>query len=159
MRTRRNQTTTPTPLWAFGLVLLIGATMVGMVRLAMAANHWGPGVGDIISFGEPRPVLAPRVDFAVTRLTRAGAARCRLDSAMLARAGGSLIVEAAAPDRMAGYRVHWAGGPTSAGAADCGRDVELLVGPTALGSLATAAGGFGVGQRSMLPLIGSQPST
>lgn len=154
MRTKRNGTTTPTPLWAFGLVLLLGVAMVSMVRLAMAANRWGPGVGDIINFGGPRPTLAPRVRFAVDRLTPGGTERCRLDLAMLARAGGSLIVETAAPGQRDGYRVHWAGGPTSAGAADCGREANLVISGSALGSLATAAGGFGVGHRSMLPLLG-----
>lgn len=154
MRTRRNGTASPTPLWAFGLVLALGVAMVSMVRLALAANQWGPNVGDIIDFGGPRPALAPRVRFAAGRLEPTGAARCRLDSAMLARAGGSLIVESAAPGQPQGYRVHWAGGPTSAGAGDCGRQAELVVSGTALGSLATAAGGFGVTHRSMLPLLG-----
>ena len=154
MRTRRNDETAPTPLWAFALVLVLGVAMVGMVRLAMAANTWGPGVGDIIRFAGPAPELAPRVRFRVTRVGPNGGSLCRLDSKLLRRAGGSLIVESAAQPELDGYLVHWAGhGPTSAGA-DCGARAELRVSAAALGSLATAAGGFGVTHRTMLPLLG-----
>ena len=153
MQTRHGPDTTATPLWAFGLVLAIGVAMVMLVRLAIAADSWGPPVGAIISFAGPRPVLSPVVHFQVRRADTG--ALCRLDSARLRAAGGSLIVEAKAPGLRHGYRVHWAGaGPTSA-RSDCGRDAELRVSASALGSLATAAGGFGVGQRSMLPLLDS----
>ncbi len=154
MRTKRNDEMAPTPLWAFALVLVLGVAMVGMVRLAMAANTWGPGVGDIIRFSGPRPTLAPHVRFRVARVGPNGASLCQLDSTLLRRADGSLIVEATARPELHGYLVHWAGqGPTSTDA-DCGNRAELRVSAAALGSLATAAGGFGVTHRSMLPLLG-----
>ena len=153
MRTRHEPETTATPLWAFGLVLAIGVAMVMLVLLAMAANSWGPPVGAIISFAGPRPVLAPHVRFQVRRADTG--ALCQLDSDRLRAAGGSLIVEAVAPGVRHGYRVHWAGaGPTSA-TSDCGTNAELRLSAATLGSLATAAGGFGVDHRSMLPLLGS----
>ena len=155
MRTKRNGTTAPTPLWAFGLVLVLGVTTIGMVRLAQQAGHWGPGVGDIVSFAAPGPALAPAVTFAVARLAADGQETCRLDSTTMARGGGSLVVEAAAPGQRDGYRAHWAGGPTSTGADDCGRQAELVLSGSDLGALAAAAGGFGVGHRSMLPLLGA----
>ena len=46
-------------------------------------------------------------------------------------------------------RAHWAGGPTAAGAADCGRNAELLLRPSAIEQLAVAAGGFGVADKRM----------
>lgn len=154
MRTKRNGTTAPTPMWAFGLVLMLGITTIGMVRLAQQANHWGPGVGDIVSFAASRPALAPVVTLAAIRLGPEGSVTCRLDSKTMAKARGSLIVEAAAPGRRDGYRTHWAGGPTSTGAEDCGPQAELVLSGSDLGSLAAAAGGFGVENRSMLPLLG-----
>jgi hypothetical protein len=154
MRTKRNGTTAPTPLWVYGLVLMLGATMLGMVRLAEAANHWGPGVGDIVSFSGPRPELAPAVDFTVTRMGAAGPVACVLDSKTMEKTQGSLIVEAAAPGVEDGYRAYWAGGATSAGSQSCGPHAELVLSGSDLGSLAAAAGGFGVDHRSMLPLLG-----
>lgn len=159
MRTKRNGTAAPTPLWAFGLVLALGVTTVGMVRLAQEANHWGPGVGDIVSFDTSRPALAPEVTLAVTRLGGAGPVSCQLNSKTMASSRGSLIVEAAAPEQRDGYRAHWAGGHTSTGAEDCGRNVELVLSGNDLGSLAAAAGGFGVDHRSMLPLLGDSLNT
>ena len=154
MRTKRNGTTAPTPLWAYGLVLALGVTMVSMVRLAQAANHWGPSVGDIVSFAGARPALAPEVTFTVSRLGGAGPVSCRLDSDVMTRSGGSLVVEAAAPGRDEGYRAHWAGGPTSAGTTDCGKDAELVLSGNNIAALASAAGGFGVRHRTMLSLVG-----
>ncbi|MGC8476651.1 MAG: hypothetical protein ACP5NP_09890 [Acetobacteraceae bacterium] len=152
MQTRHGPNTTSTPLWAFGLVLALGVAMVTLVRMAIAANNWGPPVGSIVSFTGARPVLAPVVRFPARRANTG--AYCVLNSARLRAAGGSLIVEAVQPGRRHGYLVHWAGaGPTSA-RSDCGRDAELRLSGADVGSLATAAGGFGVGQRSMLPLLG-----
>jgi len=154
MSTKRNGTTAPTPLWAFGLVLMLGVTTIGMVRLAQQAGHWGPGVGDIVSFAPPRSPLAPVVSLATIRLDPDGAVSCRLNSQVMAQSRGSLIVESVTPGQRDGYRAYWAGGPTSTGAQDCGSRAELVLSGSDLGSLATAAGGFGVGHRSMLPLLG-----
>lgn len=153
MNTKRNGTTTPTPLWAYGLVLALGVTTIGMVRLAQAANRWGPGVGDIVSFSGPRPTLAPEVKLTAIRREPDERGVCRLDSRVMSRSHGSLVVESALPDRRHGYFVHWAGGPTSAGAGDCGTQAQLILSGSALGALATAAGGFGVQHRSMLPSL------
>ncbi|MBW4093191.1 MAG: hypothetical protein HIU82_19135 [Proteobacteria bacterium] len=159
MRTKRNGTTAPTPLWAYGLVLALGVTALSMVRLAQAADHWGPGVGDIVSFATPRPALAPQVAFTATRVGPSGPTTCRLDSSVMAKTRGSLVVESAAPGAQHRYRAHWAGGPTSAGPNDCGSQAELLLTGGDLGSLASAAGGFGVGHRSMMPLLGDSLAT
>ena len=155
MRTKRNGTTAPTPLWAYGLVLALGVTALSMIRLAQEADHWGPGVGDIVSFATPSPTLAPAVDFTAIRLGAGGPVACRLDSQTMAKTHGSLVVEAASPDRHDRYRAHWAGGPTSTGPNSCGARAELVLSGGELGSLASAAGGFGVTQRSMMPLLGN----
>ncbi|MDE2580079.1 MAG: hypothetical protein KGL52_00435 [Rhodospirillales bacterium] len=152
---KRNGTTTPTPLWAFGLVLAVGVTALGMMRLAQAARSWGPGVGEIVSFAQPRPPLAPTVRFTVTRLDAGGPTTCTLDSTTMARSHGSLIVEAVAPGMTRGYRAHWSGGPTATGGGDCGAQANLALSGADLGSLASAAGGFGADHRSMLPLLGN----
>lgn len=159
MSTKRNGTTAPTPLWAYGLVLALGVMTLSMIRLAQAADHWGPGVGDIVSFATPSPALAPEVAFTATRVGPGGTTACQLNSRIMAKTHGSLVVEAAMPGEHDRYRAHWAGGPTSTGPNNCGPRAVLLLSGGDLGSLASAAGGFGVGHRSMMPLLGDSLST
>jgi hypothetical protein len=60
---------------------------------------------------------------------------------VLHRSGGSLVVESQADG--GGYHMHWAGVRTSADAADCGTDADLIVRRQVLDVLATYAGGYG----------------
>ncbi|MGH7043910.1 MAG: hypothetical protein ACREFY_17530 [Acetobacteraceae bacterium] len=153
MRTNRKETTPLTPLWAYGLVFALGVMMLLMVRLAQEASHWGPRVGAIVSFAPPSPGMAPDVDLTVTRLGPRGPVPCRLDSKVMAKTHGSLVIEATVPDQLHRYVVHWAGGPTSTGTDNCGTQADLVLGGESLGTLASAAGGFGTLHRSMLPVL------
>lgn len=143
MRVRRNGSAQPTPQLGILLALIMGATILGMVRMAQQANAWGPSVGDIVSFAHVRPAFSPRVAFDVTRLGPAGAkTTCRVDSRVMRKTGGSLVVEAIQPT--GAYVARWVGGATSAGARNCGESAELLLKATDVAALATSAGGFGV---------------
>ena len=143
MRVRRNGSVQPTPQLGILLALIMGATILGMVRMAQQANAWGPSVGDIVSFAHVRPAFSPRVAFDVTRLGPAGGkATCRVDSRVMRKTGGSLVVEAIQPT--GAYVARWVGGATSAGARNCGESAELLLKATDVAALATSAGGFGV---------------
>ena len=143
MRVRRNGSAQPTPQLGILLALIMGVTIVGMVRMAQQANHWGPNVGDIVSFTHVRPAFSPRVAFDVTRLGPAGAQEtCRMDSRVMRKVGGSLVVEAVQPT--GGYVTRWVGGDTSAGTGTCGESAILLLNGSDIAALATSAGGFGV---------------
>ena len=143
MRVRRNGSALPTPQLGIVLALIMGATILGMVRMAQQANAWGPSVGDIVSFAHVRPAFSPRVAFDVTRLGPAGeTTTCRVDSRVMRKTGGSLVVEAIRPT--GAYVARWVGGATSAKAVDCGESAELLLQGRDVAALATSAGGFGV---------------
>ena len=143
MRVRRNGSAQPRPQLGILLALITGATVLGMVRMAQQANAWGPSVGDIVSFGHVRPAFSPRVVFDVTRLGPAGGdATCRVDSRVMRRTGGSLVVEAIQPK--GAYVARWVGGATSAGARSCGESAALLLKGRDVAALAASAGGFGV---------------
>jgi hypothetical protein len=65
----------------------------------------------------------------------------------MAQAGGSLVVEQRL-DGLQAYRVHWAGGATSAGVANCGNEADLIVERADLQLLSNAVGGPGVVHRT-----------
>jgi len=126
------------------VVALVG--LAGAVKIAQTAVDLGPAVGDIVQF-DPKGYLPVDVHTQVTA-TRADATGCVLDLEAIHRYGGSLIVEQRYPgnaDRR--YRVHWAGRQSAAGAADCGRDADLMLDDSNLDLLAMAAGGWGVGHK------------
>jgi hypothetical protein len=62
---------------------------------------------------------------------------CVLKPAVMAAAHGSLVVEQRRGDGRT-FRIHWAGGPTSDGGADCGSAADLTVGLTAMQTLLNA---------------------
>lgn len=142
------------PTNAMGLGLAVGFVLallaLGGSVLAQEIEAHKPGVGDMIAFRAGRSdshdmpagmqaLIARADDPTPSRKT------CILDAQTMIAAGGSLIVEASDPDRTAGYRVHWAGGPTSRGPADCGHASDLFISGSDLAALGAAAGGFGVG--------------
>jgi hypothetical protein len=137
------------------------ATFLSVVVAAVAvaqANVVTPQLGDIVSFkpGAEVPALL-RFDIAARRLGPGGAAAaCTLEPTVIARQGGSLVVEAAlrGGDEPA-YVVHWAGARTSAGAADCGTDAELVLSRADLENVARTAGGFGVDKKRLSPMLGA----
>ncbi len=120
---------------------LVVAAVAGTAAGLAAEMRLSPRPGDIVAFDPGRAVPLDLHTAVSARRVRGG--RCTLDTGFLAARAGSLIVEQTRqPDGLA--RAHWAGGPTAAGAADCGDDAELLLRPRAIEQLAMAAGGFGV---------------
>lgn len=70
---------------------------------------------------------------------------CTMDPAVIAREGGSLVVEARDDQASAPqYRVQWAGPHSAKGAGDCAGSADIAVSRIDLQKLANAAGGFGV---------------
>lgn len=144
-------------------VLVVFATFAGVAVRAVGeeVRALAPSLGDIVSFAN---VPTDPGSALVLTAERAGAPRgrtCVLDTAVMAKSGGSLFVEAGNPAAAGGsrahwrvhWRVHWAGGATSAGPADCGRNAELLLSANQLQELASSVGGFGAptGRRVDLP--------
>ena len=133
-----------------GLAIFLGV-VIAAAEVAQA-NSVTPVVGDIIAFraGVDVPRSLQSRDPRRSRHLPSGSPSrgCILDPAIMARAGGSLVVEAARSAGRPDYVVHWAGGRTSAGELDCGTDVDLVLDDTALGQLARIVGGFGVDQRA-----------
>jgi hypothetical protein len=131
---------------ALAMLGLIVATVAGTAAGLVTQLHLSPRVGDIVAFDPGQPVALDLHAAVSARRVRGGS--CTLDTGFLSARTGSLIVEQAnRPDGL--ERVHWAGGPTAAGAASCGRDAELLLRPSAIEQLAVAAGGFGVADKRM----------
>jgi hypothetical protein len=129
-----------------GLIASLLAGGVAMVATATTLDL-GPKVGDILVFRSGARVPADW-EFAVIRSDPA-APSCSLRPDVMASHGGSLVVE----ERFAkprSYRVHWAGGPTGAGAADCGESADLMVPGTDLQLLSNAVGGPGVERSSFI---------
>jgi hypothetical protein len=126
--------------------LIAGLLAGGTAMVATATTlDLGPKVGDILVFrhGARLPV---DWEFAVTRSAPDPAA-CSLRPHVMAAHGGSLVVEQRFT-KPRGFLVHWAGGPTSAGAADCGPSADLLVSGPDLQLLSNIVGGPGVEQSS-----------
>jgi hypothetical protein len=135
--------------------LLIATTILlglasGMVGIVRQAAELGPKVGDLVAFD---PQHHDAFD-STARLTakRLQQNTCVLDVATMQKSGGSIVVErrGADPDRL--YQAHWSGLRTSEDTNDCGRDADLLLSAVDIGTLATAAGGFGVDRTSVLRL-------
>jgi hypothetical protein len=117
---------------------------------ARLASAFSPRLGDIARFSPDSPAIGLARVLA-HGLKRIGGPKsghwqsCTLDSAAMATAGGSLIVEAEEP-RIDAFWVHWAGGATSTGDGDCGEVADLLVGRRDLMALISAAAGDAVAQ-------------
>jgi hypothetical protein len=142
------------------LGLVAGALLVVTTGLAAMAEleRFGPGVGGIVAF-RPDPAATEHwsVQAAVVSPSRPGLPSdpplrsCTLNPGLMAVHGGSLVIEARRLGRPPTYRVHWAGGHTGLGPADCGTDVDLVLERTELMRLANVAGGFTAGIRLIGP--------
>jgi hypothetical protein len=145
-RNRNARRGRPVALFAAAAALSAGLT----VTVATCFGPAMPKVGDIV-------VFAPgdsRGDDATIRIAahRPGLAGCVLDIGTLRQTGGSLVVEARVLRPVPGFRIHWAGERTSSAADDCGNSADLFLGKGDLGSLAAAAGGYGLSfDRSAMP--------
>ena len=88
-----------------------------------------------------------------TLLSAAGApgGTCSLDPNAMAEYGGSLVVEGLEAQPSLQYHVHWSGAASAKAMGGCGAEANLLVSRTDLQRLANAAGGFGVGDKGIVP--------
>jgi len=123
--------------------LVAVGTAVAMVR---SADLPMARIGDIVAFNQPMPANSG-AEVVVVRVAdddTAQASRCVLDPAVLTGAGGSLVVEEQDWQGGRSYRVHWAGDRTATGAENCGASADLAINENDLTTLAIAAGGYGV---------------
>jgi hypothetical protein len=122
---------------------LVAALLAGGVAMVAGATtlDLGPKVGDILVF-RPGARLPSDWDFTVTRHGPAPD-NCSLRPEVMASRGGSLVVEERVT-KPHSFLVHWAGGPTSTGTADCGASADLVVPGPELQLLSNAVGGPGV---------------
>jgi hypothetical protein len=129
------------------LACLVAALLASSVAVVSAARtiDLGPVVGDILVFRHGE-TLASDWEFTATK-AGATVATCSLRPAVMASRGGSLVVEQRFESPRS-FRVHWAGGPTSDGAPNCGDNAELIVPGVDLQLLANAVGGAGVEHRT-----------
>lgn len=158
-RRRKAARDSQTSLGTVVLTLLAGALLTvttGMVALTKL-EQFGPAVGNILVI---RPDAEARDRWTVDATVIGGLTsglpdeatgrRCALAPGVMARTGGSLVIEARRLSRPPLYRVHWSGGHTEEGRADCGTTADLILERIALMRLTNAVGGFGRG----LSLIG-----
>lgn len=131
------------PAFAVLPLVLIGLASAAHVVRSDADR---PIVGDMIVFSPSQP---PREGFRIavpaTRVDPAPdtPSHCRLDSGVMARTGGSLVVERRLGTDPGWFRVHWAGAMTDDQGRDCGQAASVDVTRVDLRKLATAVGGFG----------------
>nr|WP_294548934.1 hypothetical protein [uncultured Rhodopila sp.] len=130
--------------WRPALFACAAALAAGLT-LTLASTRDGamPKVGDIVVFAPGDP----HGDDGNIRIAvhRPGLPGCVLDLDAIRQTGGSLVVEARVLRPVPGFRLHWAGERTSNSAGgDCGNSADLFLGKGDLGSLATAAGGYGL---------------
>jgi hypothetical protein len=126
----------------FGIVLFGTLGAITMLALGHQIEATRPTLGDIVSFSNVVPDGRPLV-LSAARPGTADGRSCALDTGVMAASRGSLFVEARNRGIPNGFRVHWAGGPTSTGANDCGPNSELVLNAHQLEELAAVAGGFG----------------
>lgn len=124
-------------------VLVVFATFAGVAVRAVGeeVRALAPSLGDIVSFANVPTDPGSALVLTAERAGAPGGRTCVLDTAVMAKSGGSLFVEAGGS--RVHWRVHWAGGATNAGPADCGRNAELLLSANQLQELASSVGGFG----------------
>ena len=121
--------------------LIAGLLAGGVAMMATATTiDLGPKVGDILVF---RPGERVPTDWEFAATTAARPATCSLRPNVMAAHGGSLVVEERFT-KPRSFLVHWAGGATSTGPADCGESADLVMPGTDLQLLSNAVGGPGV---------------
>ena len=112
--------------------LLAGAlvSVVGALSL-LPQVQFGPPVGEILTFswyGQLRPT------WHVNAVQSSTNRYCILKPGVMAATHGSMVVERRMPDGRT-FLAHWAGGPTSDDAWNCGSDVDLAIGLAAMQTL------------------------
>ena len=112
--------------------LIAGAPVWALSLLSQV--QFGPPVGEILTFGsydQPRPTW--HVDAKRSSTNRS----CILKPSVMAVSHGSMVVERRLSDGRT-FLAHWAGGPTSDDAGNCGSDVDLAIGLAAMQTLVSA---------------------
>jgi hypothetical protein len=142
----------------FAVVLFATLGAVAMLALGHELAATEPGLGDIVSFSNVSPNRNPPLVLSAVRPGANDRRICALDTDVMAASGGSLFVEGRSRAPTGGFRVHWAGGPTSAGADDCGANSELVLSTHQLQELAAAAGGFGASRVARTELEAEAPN-
>lgn len=136
------------PVFAAAAIMVTGCLSTFLV---LQLDEFRPKVGDIVAF-RPGTEDADSWQIAIpaTELSATGTptGTCTLDGNVIAKHGGSLVVEGRQDVPELKYRVHWAG-PQTDTSADCGAQADLQVSRTDLQRLANAAGGFGVGGKGI----------
>ncbi len=128
---------------AAGPAILASSIMVAgffATLVLMNLDALRPKVGDMVVY---RPHTVEQDIWQLQVSTADGQAQCVMDPAVMADAGGSLVIEAR-DDASRSYRLHWAGPHTARGSGDCAGSADLTVTRTDLQKLANAAGGFGI---------------
>jgi hypothetical protein len=112
--------------------LLAGSLICAVGALSLLPQvEFGPPVGEILTFGwYGRPTPTWHVDATQSSNNR----HCLLEPAVMAATHGSMVVERRMPDGRT-FLAHWAGGPTSDDAGNCGSDVDLTIGLAAMQTL------------------------
>lgn len=110
---------------AFLLAIPLAGVLIGVVgALSLVPQvQFGPPVGEILTFGQ-YGLLTPRWHVSAVQATTNR--YCVLKPAVMAVAQASMVVERRMPDGRT-FLAHWAGGPTSDDAGNCGNDVELAI--------------------------------
>jgi hypothetical protein len=121
----------------------VAALLVSAIALNLIVRivHTTPHVGDIVAFA-PSTAL-PADDGTRLIVHRQDQFGCVLDLNVLRRTGGSLVIENQLDAPPGRFAAHWAGPRTSADAADCGSQADLIVDRLDLEILSMSAGGYG----------------
>jgi hypothetical protein len=137
------------PVLAAMAIMLTGCLSTFLV---LQLDEFRPKIGDIVVFkpGLQDPDMwQMTIPAQMVSSKGAPAGRCVLDPDVIAKKGGSLIVEGLQLKPSLEYMVHWAGSRSTHGRENCGTNTELTVSRTNLQRLANAAGGFGVGNKGI----------
>ncbi|PPQ29162.1 hypothetical protein CCS01_22480 [Rhodopila globiformis] len=122
--------------------------------LVLQLDEFRPKIGDMVVFkpgSQDTDLWQTSIRATVVSPAGAPVGDCTLDPNIMATDGGSLVVEARQTEPVLQYRIHWAGAETSKLTSACGTHANLVVSRTDLQRLANAAGGFGVGDKGMVP--------
>lgn len=141
MKSRGSTAETIRTILLASLIAFVLASSVALVAVARTLDL-GPRIGDILVF---KPSMQLPADWEFTALDHSGSPvrNCTLKPTTMTVDGGSLVVEERSEDGRK-YRVHWAGGHTATGQADCGQAADLTLSRIDLQLLSNAVGGPGV---------------
>ena len=135
----------------FGLLTVVSVTLMFTVLVRRIVSPFEPSIGEMAVFNPSRQgneiLQLHAVQVAVANLQGEplSGVRCMLAPEVMAKFGGSLIIEVRRGGADPAYVVHWAGGMTSAGTSNCGNDVDVVVTKPDLMEL-VGPGGFQPGQ-------------